>query len=93
MQKTVKCAAWVSRKFVPQIALVSGNKSPSRAVWRIKQRKASTLFGMKNKAFFRAAVALMPFAGIFAALRAAYEKHVPIGYEDENGFHLGSNFL
>jgi hypothetical protein len=32
---------------------------------------------------------LMPFAAVIAMMRAAYDKHVPIGYEDETGFHLG----
>jgi len=39
MKKTIKCGTWVSRKFIPPIAFVSGNKSCSRAVWRIEQVK------------------------------------------------------
>jgi hypothetical protein len=35
-------------------------------------------------------VVTMPIAAVIAKMRAAYDKHVPIGYEDENGFHLGS---
>ncbi|HEX4644169.1 MAG TPA: hypothetical protein VH598_01020 [Verrucomicrobiae bacterium] len=35
-------------------------------------------------------VALMVLiAGLLAKLRAAVEKRVPIGYQDENGFHVG----
>jgi hypothetical protein len=44
---------------------------------------------MTNKPFFLLTVLSMPFAAVVAAMRAAYEKHVPIGYEDENGFHFG----
>jgi hypothetical protein len=44
---------------------------------------------MTNKSSFYLAVALMPFAAVIARLRVAYDKHVPMGYEDENGFHLG----
>jgi hypothetical protein len=42
-----------------------------------------------NRVSFPAAVILMPFAAVVAMMRAAYDKHVPIGYEDETGFHLG----
>jgi len=34
-------------------------------------------------------VITIPFAAVLARIRAAYDKHVPLGYEDENGFHLG----
>jgi len=51
--------------------------------------KGQTLPGMTNRFSFRAAVVLMPFAAVIAMLRAAYDKHVPFGYEDETGFHLG----
>lgn len=35
-------------------------------------------------------VALMVLiAGLLAKLRAAVEKRVPLGYQDENGFHVG----
>jgi hypothetical protein len=32
----------------------------------------------------------MPFEMVAAKMLAAYDKHVPIGYEDEDGFHSGS---
>jgi hypothetical protein len=32
----------------------------------------------------------MLFAGILAKVRAAMDKQVPVGYQDENGFHLGA---
>ena len=32
----------------------------------------------------------MPVAVLAAKMRAAYGKHIPIGYEDEDGFHFGS---
>ena len=35
-----------------------------------------------------AAVTLL-FAGILAKVRAAMDKHAPVGYQDENGFHMG----
>jgi len=44
---------------------------------------------MKNKYSFYAAFVLGPFAAVIALIRVAYDKYVPIGYEDENGFHLG----
>jgi hypothetical protein len=44
---------------------------------------------MKNKYSFYAAFVLRPFAAVIALIRVAYDKYVPIGYEDENGFHLG----
>ena len=31
----------------------------------------------------------IPFAAVAAKMRAAYDKHIPIGYEDEDGFHFG----
>ena len=36
-----------------------------------------------------AIVVRMPIAAVIAKMRAAYDKHIPIGYEDENTFHLG----
>jgi len=44
---------------------------------------------MTNKCSFYVAVALMPIIAVIAMLRVAYDKHVPLGYEDETGFHLG----
>ncbi len=32
----------------------------------------------------------IPFAAVAAKIHAAYDKYVPFGYEDEDGFHLGS---
>jgi hypothetical protein len=29
------------------------------------------------------------FTGIFAKMRAAIEAYLPLGYEDETGFHFG----
>jgi hypothetical protein len=29
-------------------------------------------------------------AGIMARIRAAMEKQIPVGYQDESGFHLGN---
>jgi hypothetical protein len=44
---------------------------------------------MTSRFSFRVAVVLIPFAAVIAMMRAAYDKHVPFGYEDETGFHLG----
>jgi hypothetical protein len=48
---------------------------------------------MTNRFSFFATVVQAPFAAMIARMRAAYDKHVPIGYEDENGFHPGSKPL
>jgi hypothetical protein len=32
----------------------------------------------------------IPFDAVAAKMRAAYDKRVPVGYEDADGFHLGS---
>jgi len=45
---------------------------------------------MTNKSSFYAVVVTVLFAGIIAKIRAAVEQQAPIGYEDENGFHLGA---
>jgi len=48
---------------------------------------------VKDKPFFYAMVKMVitvPFAAIVAKIQAVYDKQVPIGYEDEDGFHLGS---
>ena len=29
------------------------------------------------------------FIGIIAKLRSMFESHVPLGYQDESGFHYG----
>jgi hypothetical protein len=44
---------------------------------------------MTNKSSFFAVIVTVFFAGIIAKMRAALDKQVPLGYEDENGFHLG----
>ena len=44
---------------------------------------------MTSKSSFYAVVVTVLFAGILAKIRAAMDKQVPVGYEDENGFHLG----
>jgi hypothetical protein len=44
---------------------------------------------MTNRFSSRVAVVLMPFTAVIAMMRAAYDKHVPYGYEDKTGFHLG----
>jgi hypothetical protein len=48
---------------------------------------------MTNRYSFYAAVVLRPFSAVMAMIRAAYDKYVPIGYEDENGSHLASKPL
>ncbi len=45
---------------------------------------------MTNKNSFYAIVVTILFAGILAKLRAALDRQVPVGYQDENGFHLGT---
>jgi hypothetical protein len=45
---------------------------------------------MTHKSSFYVVVVTMLFAAIAAKVKAAYDRHVPIGYEDENGFHTGS---
>jgi len=46
----------------------------------------------KKSSFYAVAitVATRSLAMVMAKLRAAFDKHVPEGYEDENGFHFGS---
>jgi hypothetical protein len=43
----------------------------------------------KTTSLYVVAVTLL-FAGIMARIRAALEKQIPVGYQDENGFHLGA---
>ena len=45
---------------------------------------------MTNKQSLYVVVFTMLFAGILAKLRAAMDRQVPLGYQDENGFHLGA---
>jgi hypothetical protein len=52
-------------------------------------RKGQTSLGMTNIFLVVATVVLTPFAAVIAVARAAYDKHVPFGYEDETGFHIG----
>jgi hypothetical protein len=40
--------------------------------------------------FWPLAVAAMVIGAIVAKARATVEAHVPEGYEDESGFHLGA---
>jgi hypothetical protein len=44
---------------------------------------------MMNKSPLYMAILTVLFAGILAKLRAMYNKQVPLGYEDESGFHFG----
>jgi hypothetical protein len=47
---------------------------------------------MTNKSSFYVVVLIaiiFPFTVVIAKMRAAYDKLIPLGYEDENGFHLG----
>jgi hypothetical protein len=51
-------------------------------------RDALNLSMNKTSSLYVVAVTLL-FAGIMARIRAMVEKQVPVGYQDENGFHLG----
>jgi hypothetical protein len=42
-----------------------------------------------DKAWDAAEVSAIPFAGIFAKLKNAVKINIPVGYQDESGFHLG----
>jgi hypothetical protein len=44
---------------------------------------------MTNKSSFYAVIVTMFFTGIIAKISSAMDKQVPLGYEDETGFHLG----
>jgi hypothetical protein len=44
---------------------------------------------MTNKTSFLVATLTLLGAALLAKLRAAVDKRVPLGYEDENGFHYG----
>ena len=48
------------------------------------------LRSMTHKSSFYVVVVTMLFAAVAAKLKAAYDRHVPVGYEDEEGFHLGN---
>ena len=43
----------------------------------------------KTSSLYAVAITLL-VAGIMARIRAAMEKQVPVGYQDETGFHLGN---
>lgn len=44
---------------------------------------------MTNKTSFLVAALTLLGAALVARLQAAFEKRVPLGYEDEDGFHFG----
>lgn len=44
---------------------------------------------MTNKTSLLVATLTLLGAALLAKLQAAFEKRVPIGYEDEEGFHFG----
>lgn len=45
---------------------------------------------MTNKNSLYVAVLTVVFAGLLAKVKAVLDKQVPVGYQDENGFHLGA---
>ena len=45
---------------------------------------------MTNKSSLYAVIVTVVFAGIIAKIRATMEKQAPLGYQDENGFHYGT---
>ncbi len=42
-----------------------------------------------DKAWEHTGVPAIPFAGFFAKLKSAVKFNIPVGYQDESGFHLG----
>jgi hypothetical protein len=42
-----------------------------------------------NKTWLHIIAVNLLFVGIFVRLRAAMNNHIPLGYEDETGFHFG----
>jgi hypothetical protein len=44
---------------------------------------------MTHKNSIYAVLVTMLFAAILAKCREALDKHAPVGYEDESGFHYG----
>lgn len=42
-----------------------------------------------DKVWDHTAVSAIPFAGVFAKLKNAVKTVVPVGYQDESGFHAG----
>lgn len=45
---------------------------------------------MTNKTSFLVATLTLVAAAILAKLQAALDKRVPVGYQDEDGFHYGT---
>jgi hypothetical protein len=43
----------------------------------------------KTSSLYVAAITLM-FSAIIAHLRAMLDRQIPVGYQDETGFHLGT---
>jgi hypothetical protein len=52
-------------------------------------RDAAYLSMNKTSSLYVVAVTLM-FGAIVAHIRAMFERQVPVGYQDETGFHLGN---
>jgi hypothetical protein len=44
---------------------------------------------MTNKSSLYALIVTTFFTGFIAKINSAMDKQVPLGYEDETGFHLG----
>ena len=42
-----------------------------------------------DKTWTHAGLTEIPFAGLFAKLKSAVNIEVPVGYQDENGYHSG----
>jgi hypothetical protein len=42
-----------------------------------------------DRAWTHAEIAGIPFAGLFAKLKSAVNIEIPLGYQDEMGFHSG----
>ncbi|HLX72669.1 MAG TPA: hypothetical protein VKV04_23855 [Verrucomicrobiae bacterium] len=42
-----------------------------------------------NKTWLHIIVMNLLLVGIVAKLRAALKSHIPLGYQDESGFHFG----
>jgi hypothetical protein len=45
---------------------------------------------MTNKTSFLVAMLTLVSAALLAKLQAALDRRVPLGYEDEDGFHYGA---
>jgi hypothetical protein len=44
-----------------------------------------------HKTYFYLIMVLVPLAAIAAKVMARLKVEVPVGYQDENGFHVGSS--